>query len=390
MRLTESFNRNCLQEKKRIIVYGAGRYGELAFHGLKALGITVDFFVDRSLCGKKFLGAEVISPDNLGDYAHDIFLIASLNYFQDMYLNLKSIDAEYVYDILDLLKLDYDESALSEYLLDEKHNISKYENVINNMDLDKLIVNHVELVLTEKCSLRCKDCANLMQYYQAPEHIPCAEIIETFDRFLDAIDCLLDLRLLGGEPFLYKDLDKILERYKDDDRIKRITIYTNSTIIPSDAVLKSLSHKKVFVHQSNYGAVSRKVNELDSLFTMNNVQHYIHVYEKWLDVGIPERHNYTEDALKEIFNDCIMAKCFSFYRGRLYLCPRAAHGGGLGFFKNKDNEFVDFNECVRNRDEKRSEISAFMQKSDYIEACRYCNGSSSRTREIDAAVQMRN
>lgn len=67
-------------------------------------------------------------------------------------------------------------------------------------------------------------------------------------------------------------------------------------------------------------------------------------------------------------------------------------GGGkkLGFFKNKDNEFVDFNECVRNRDEKRSEISAFMQKSDYIEACRYCNGSSSRTREIDAAVQMRN
>lgn len=38
-----------------------------------------------------------------------------------------------------------------------------------------------------------------------------------------------------------------------------------------------------------------------------------------------------------------MAKCLSFYRGCLYLCPRAAHGERLEFFKNPDTEFVDFN-----------------------------------------------
>ena len=30
---------------------------------------------------------------------------------------------------------------------------------------DKLRVKHLDLVLTEKCSLKCKDCSNLMQYY---------------------------------------------------------------------------------------------------------------------------------------------------------------------------------------------------------------------------------
>ena len=306
-----------------------------------------------------------------------------------MYLNLQSVDAKYVYDILELLKLDYDESVLSEYLLDEKHNISKYENVINNMDLDKLIVNHVELVLTEKCSLRCKDCANFMQYYNCPENIVYSDIVKTFDRFLDTIDGLLDLRLLGGEPFLYKDIDKIIDRYKDDDRIKRITIYTNSTIIPSETVLKSLVHKKVFVHQSNYGVVSRKVNELDLLFKENNIQHYIHIYDKWLNIGAQKLHNYNDIALNKIFNDCVMAKCFSFYRGRLYICPRAAHGERLGFFKNNDNEIVDFNEEITDIEQKRTEISALISKSDYIEACKYCNGSSSKSQEIDAAVQMK-
>ncbi len=38
----------------------------------------------------------------------------------------------------------------------------KSENDKNNNILN---VKHLDLVLTEKCSLKCKDCSNLMQYY---------------------------------------------------------------------------------------------------------------------------------------------------------------------------------------------------------------------------------
>lgn len=55
---------------------------------------------------------------------------------------------------------------LSEYALDEKNNYRKYFNVVNNNGLDELIMGHCEIVLTERCTLRCKDCANLIQYYK--------------------------------------------------------------------------------------------------------------------------------------------------------------------------------------------------------------------------------
>ena len=31
-----------------------------------------------------------------------------------------------------------------------------------------LVIRSVDVVITEKCTLKCKDCANLMQYYQNP------------------------------------------------------------------------------------------------------------------------------------------------------------------------------------------------------------------------------
>lgn len=61
---------------------------------------------------------------------------------------------------------------------------------------------------------------------------------------METIDTLLELRLLGGEPFLFSQLDRIIDAFIDNDKIKQITIYTNSTMLPTENVLKSLQRKK--------------------------------------------------------------------------------------------------------------------------------------------------
>ena len=48
---------------------------------------------------------------------------------------------------------------------------------------EKLFLNSIDLVLTEKCSLKCKDCSNLMQYYAKP-------IDEDFDLLMKSIEKL--------------------------------------------------------------------------------------------------------------------------------------------------------------------------------------------------------
>lgn len=33
---------------------------------------------------------------------------------------------------------------------------------------DAVILNSIDFIVTERCSLRCRDCSNLMQYYKNP------------------------------------------------------------------------------------------------------------------------------------------------------------------------------------------------------------------------------
>lgn len=387
MRVTKSFKKLDLRDNQKILIYGAGRYGELALHGLKALQLEPLCYADEKLAGETFCGYDVISPQQLHNYVNDIVLVASYNYFSEMVSNLQAIGFEEIYDVLELIKMEYDESVLSEYLLDEKHNWHKYAGVIENIDVNKLIINHCELVVTECCSLKCKDCANLMQYYKYPSNLDLEEIFACFNRFLDTIDMLLELRILGGEPFLRKDLDLLINAYSDNDKIKRITVYTNSTIVPPQKVIESLKNPKVVVHMSNYGEVSRNVDKLDDVFTKNLVSHYIHNYEKWYDLGGIEKRNYDIKRLTTMYRTCMMAKCYTFYRGKFYLCPRAAHGETLGIFKNPSTECVDFTRDV-NIVTAKEKVKTLIEDVEKIVACDYCNGSSSSSEIVDAGIQM--
>lgn len=385
MKITKSFTKADIS-KEKIIIYGAGRYGELALRGLQAMGVEPFAFVDQVFAKKRYLGVPVLSPGELSNYSDAMVLIASYNYFYEMLAFLQSIGHEKIYDILALIKLDYDTSVLSEYALDEKNNYAKYQGVIDYADSDGLVITHCELVITECCTLKCRDCANLMQYYKCPENLNIDEIIMDFNKFLDSIDMLLELRLLGGEPFICKKLDEIINTFVDNEKIKRITIYTNSTLIPSDKVLNAMINSKVSVHMSDYGKVSCKKQQLDNILTQKNINHYIHVYENWYDLGGTEKRNYSEVKLRDLYRNCLMAKCYTFYRGKLYTCPRAAHGEQQGRFHNCKEEFIDFGKNM-DIDTKREEIKRLTKYTEYIMACDYCNGSSVRSKQVEAAVQ---
>lgn len=389
MKLTRSFEFKDWENGDIIIIYGAGRYGEIAFHGLEAMGLHADYFADRNVTEVERLGIPIISPDEIVKYENAIVLIASLNYFYEMLSFLQGIGKDEAYDILNLLKVDIDDGLLSEYALDEKNNYRKYFNVVNNNGLDELIMGHCEIVLTERCTLRCKDCANLIQYYKKPCDLDCDSIIQSFNQFLETIDTLLELRLLGGEPFLFSQLDRIIDAFIDNDKIKQITIYTNSTMLPTENVLKSLQRKKVSVHMSDYGKCSRKIKELDEVLTQNKINHYIHHYDKWSDLGALESRDYSDENKEKMFGMCFMSKCYTFYRGKLYVCPRAAHGERLGAFHNKENEYIDFNsnEGIM---ERKNKLKKLLEETKYIEACNYCNGSMHCSTEIPAAIQVNN
>lgn len=388
MRQTESFRKDKINSNQKILIYGAAVYGEIALRGLEILGLKPEGFIDREHIGEKYLGFSIISPNELAYYKDAVIIIASLNYFGEILEYLKSLNIKQCYDMEDIMHLDYSHSGLSEYALEEVQHYDKYLTTIENCETNALVINHCEIVVTEKCTLCCQDCANLMQYYKNPENIEITDIIRDFNRFLQTIDVLCELRILGGEPFICKELGGLIREYARCEKIKKITIYTNATLIPNQNTIEALMDEKVAVHLSNYGTYSRKIKQLEKIFSDNHIIFYTHRYEKWRNFGGLEKRNYTREQLVKVYQTCFTGKCYTFYRGKLYLCPRAAHGEQLGFFQNRKSEYIDFSdECSLS--DKRKELIDLLSNNRTLIACDFCNGESVYSEEIDAAVQMK-
>lgn len=237
-----------------------------------------------------------------------------------------------------------------------------------------LSLYRMDLVLTTKCSLRCKRCANLMQYYEHPFDLDLDIIIRSMEKLLNLVDEIGNVNVLGGEPFLYKKLDEVLEGLIPNKKIKRICVVTNGTICPSEnntKLYKMLGNEKVLTHISDYGELSRNKKLLVECFEKRNIQYVLEENKFFYDTGNLECRNRNEATLNEVFTNCA-TQCRSLYNGELYYCPRSAHGVDLAYIDKKKNEYVD----LLNGDSdtlKRERILDLVNRKEYIEACNYCD-----------------
>ena len=122
----------------------------------------------------------------------------------------------------------------------------------------------LDVVITECCSLKCRNCSNLMQYYHKPENLDPEEVINSLRRIFGAVR-VSQLKILGGEPFVcQKTLMRTLEYLREEalDRFDEVEIITNGTIIPSEECLRVMKETpKLKVLFSNYGELSSRLDE---------------------------------------------------------------------------------------------------------------------------------
>ena len=160
-------------------------------------------------------------------------LIASLN-FKYLKRQLKDLGINNFYDV-DFLFDNFDiTKALTKWSNDRcKVQLDLYNYSVNaTRDSHQLNVNSIDLVLTEKCSLKCKNCSNLMQYYEQPIDNDLELLIKSFDNFIKAVDYCYEVRMIGGEPLMYKNINRVIEHVLSKKNIGNVIIYTNGTIVP--------------------------------------------------------------------------------------------------------------------------------------------------------------
>lgn len=377
-----------------VIICGAGIVGKVLLSICKDKGISVECFCDSSkkVVQSKFCDMEVIyAPDLKKKYRDAIFLI-SVAAIKDVVDLLHDLGFSNWYAGGLLLKdLDVSQShpeALIDYTKFAIDNcILCHDGYLNP---NQLFLRSIDLIITERCSLRCKDCSNLMQYYENPKDCDTDMLLRSIDAFCAVIDEVMDFRVIGGDVFMNKEWPIIVKRLTDEPKAKRVVLYTNGTILPKEKDIAYLRNNKVLVIITDYGVLSKKLSELTQVLEKNKIAYYVLKITEWLDCAALLPHKRSVARNKEIFKICCAKNMATLSDGKLFRCPYSANAGRLSAVPDNKNDYIDlFQEpldATGIRDTK-NKVRDYLLHKEYLETCDYCNGRPLSGPAVQPAIQ---
>jgi MoaA/NifB/PqqE/SkfB family radical SAM enzyme len=380
----------------KLYLYGAGdavsSYARITNAALRFEKIDFECFFDddETRIGKKFLDKEIISSSRMDKVHSKAIVLISSNYFKTI-LRGKIITKEGVV-ISSLVRLLEDTkpeafSGLMSYeeLLRRLHtHKSKLQQLQGFQDL--IYVNALDVQVTEKCTMKCKDCSNLMQYYGRPVHADMDNLVTSLEKFIEAIDHLADARVIGGEPFMVKELPKILNFLTKSNKVGHITIYTNGTIVPNDEVINSLKSQKIVVEITDYNEYSRNLKKLSNVMKINGIKYFSHRPQNWTDSARIVQNKKNSSQLSQMFDACCVNDAITLLHGRIYHCPFSANIINLNAIKVSEEEFIDlslFNDSAK----LRQHFNKWYFGRPFLESCAYCLGRDYMQPKVEPGVQ---
>lgn len=248
---------------------------------------------------------------------------------------------------------------------------------------DSLYIPYLEIVITTRCTLKCKKCANFIPKFHNEELINNDNLLKQIDDLFNHVDYIHTIRLLGGEPFLNKELAAIIRKILDTKKFHSLVIVTNGTIPVKDKnLINVLKEDKVSVDVSEYNTTNK--DNFIKVLIDNKIKYFVFKPNFWLDFGDASHKKRTKEELKKQFKKCDSV-CRSYFDGKLFYCAQSSSLYNLNIIKNK-TDYIDFAN-VKNNQNFKNEAIDFLTNTKYQSACLYCNKGTTDFIKIDVADQ---
>lgn len=380
---------------KEIIIFGTGKMSEYLYESCKKNNLVLTAFCDNNSekWNQENNGIPIFSLDTIKKkYRNALFLVSPW-------------DEEPQKNIISQLQQNgYDEFYTIHYCIDnmkqliisdppEKlalYNYRMKQNKVANAPL--LHIDTIDFVITEKCSLNCRDCGNFMPYYENPITYEKEDLFQSIDRLDYLFDSIGILRILGGEPLLHPDLFEIIAYAQSKKTIAYVAIITNCTIVPKQSDLSNfnLDFDRFTVSGSNYGSLSIKYAEVEKFFQEAGIIFSGSLIDIW---DTPSKFQYlgeSEDVLQQRYSACVASECVVLMNQKLFHCPILAASHHLKSLPKTELEFIDMMNDNKTKEELKSDIKQYLYGTTHLKICNWCVDILAREEHrIKPAIQIK-
>jgi hypothetical protein len=328
----------------KVIIYGAGDVGQ-SYYSQILLNkyCRIIHWVDKSYLAYREFGLDVESIDAILGSNYDYVVIAICDSFKareinQILVNMGVLQEKIIWNSSERFTFKgtvYEKRIIDPAIMCAKKVLSRrcigtgsgcgkeYLDSIVDKARNGFVIPRLVVELTSACTLKCKHCNNLIPYLN-PRSIEIEKIKNNIGVIANAVDEIVIVELIGGEPLLYARLKEILEYLIGLDNVFEVEITTNGTIVPGKELLDCLKNSKVTLNISCYEA-SEKIQELERAAFDNGIRYVCLKDCEWIDSGDIRDRGRSDEQIRETYWKCGPSYiCKTLFDEKIYACARSA------------------------------------------------------------------
>lgn len=369
-------------DKKQIVVLGAARGGWYTSQVLSRYGLQIKAFIDNNPIkhGSIYLGVPVLSASNaITAYPNAIFIPALLNP-DNLASSIRTLHAPETLDIRYIMP-----SILYSFFTEivqrqcDPHALARTIDIFFNRTPGRMpcISPSLSCVITQKCTLRCKNCGAFVPENASPITFPFERIVDDIRKYCSAFDLVHHIAIQGGEPFLHRHIKEILNGIASIPNLLFVDFVTNGTIVPRSIDLDAIAQIGGGVIISDYGAASKKITQVANCCKKHNIftDYYRYSGDDWYVCTTPIYANQRDISQNDlIFQTCIANSrvCCQIMNGKLHRCSFSNFTEHLNLTPVFMEDFVNLQKHEISDHELSSQIRFLANRNAALMVCDYC------------------
>lgn len=369
-----------LTENGTIIPFGVGRIGRRVIPTLME-EFDIPFLIDNGCHKEKVVGRNVLNLEQ------------AVIHIRERHLKVVVTTVFYAYEKI--------KQEMEELGFIENRDFCILERFAEEWNLrwrNKCVLSKIDTVITSRCTLKCKNCNLFIGHIPVQYDIDFERLKNNFDIFFESVDYVYEYTLLGGEPFLHKNIAEIVSYLgnKYGKKIGQINLISNGTVVPSEEVVDVLKKYHVTVHISDYTCIidyKANLENLQKKFLSEGIEFYIIPNNIWKDVIYPREGYQTDDPKRHMI--LCGHSTHSVADGKLYWCDPAFAAECFMGFISKEDDYLDMTANKQNYSKYEATLNIIkyllgdVNERGYMSICEKCAGvGEDNSMLVPAGVQI--